>query len=160
MARERRPVFAGGKKVEYHFGKKDPHNKSFAEFIMSPQALKPTMQVAKAVERRAKQIAPRSGDGQRIPYADQFDLRVRPEGLVAGQYQNRRVVVELINRAGHAPSVEFGNWNVKEGAIDARTQLPIKRVRGRGHRTMLRAGTMYGDSGIMVSTSQLRGWGS
>lgn len=142
----RKVHFRPGHKTRYRM-----NNKSFGEFIMSPQAMKPTMQVAKAVKKRAEIIAPRSGDGERIPYADQFDLRVRPEGLVAGKYRNRRVVVELINRAGHAPSVEFGNWIDGEGG---------GRRRGRGHRTMLRAGTMYGDSGIMVNTSELRGWGS
>lgn len=138
----RKVRFRPGHKTRYRM-----NNKSFGEFIMSEQALKPTMQVAKAVQKRAETIAPRSGDGKRTPYADQFDLRVRPEGLVAGKYRNRRVVVELINRADHAPSVEFGNRGTEEGER-------------RGHRTMLRAGTMYGDSGIMVSTSGLRGWGS
>ena len=113
------------------------NNKSFGAFIMSDQAMKPTMKVARAIQRRAEGIAPRSEDGQRIPYADQFDLIPKPDGIVAGKYRNRRVAVEIINRAGHAPIVEFG------AALDSRKTQ-------RAHRTMLRAGTMYGDSGIMV----------
>lgn len=123
MARERRPVFAGGKKVEYHFGKKDPHNKSFEEFIMSPQALKPTMQVAKAIARRAKVNSPRSGDGDGVPYADSFEVKAKPKGIVADvRFRNRRVAVEVINTARHAPVIEFG---LRDGGAGSQ---PSRRV--------------------------------
>lgn len=100
---------------------------------MSPQALKPTAQVGRAIMRRAGHLAPRSGDGEGIPYADSFALKSKPQGIVAGKFQNRRVAVTIVNTARHGPVVEWGSH--AEGAPRP------------GRRVMLRAGLAYGDAG-------------
>lgn len=104
------------------------NNRSFGEFIMSPQALRPTVEVGHAIMRRAKAISPESHDGEGVPYKDSFKVRTKPTGIVAGKYQNRRVAVELINTAGHAPEVEWGIHN------------PDHNAPRSGNRVMLRAG--------------------
>lgn len=116
------------KRVEYRFGKSDPNNASFGAFIMSPQAMRPTVEVARSIQRRAVEISPESNDGKGVPYVDSFDVRPKPAGIIAGKYRNRRVAVEVINTAGHAPEVEFGVHDTDAGGPRA------------GHRVLLRAG--------------------
>lgn len=126
------------KRVEYRFGKSDPHNASFERFIMSEQAMKPTMQVGHAMKREMERNSPRSGDGRGKPYADSFVLRAKPEGIVAGKYQNRRVAITIGNTARHAPGIEYG------------VRKPPKGPPRPGRRVMLRAGTKFGDSSLIV----------
>lgn len=111
------------KRVRYRM-----NNKSFGQFIMSDQAMKPTVEVTKAMKRRAVAISPESHDGEGVPYKDSFVVKPKPRGLVAGKYRNRRVAVELVNTAGHAPQVEYGIHN------------PDNNEAREGERVMLRAG--------------------
>lgn len=120
------------------------NNKSFGQFIMSEQALKPTREVGRSIIRYARHISPRSGDGKGKPYADSFELRPKPEGLVAGKYKNRRVAVTIVNTAPHAPVVEYGSALGEEGKLRP------------GHRVMLRAGAVYGDAPGLVNQAR---WG-
>lgn len=105
---------------------------SFGAFIMSPQAAKPVGQISRSMSRRMRQTAPRSNDQDGPAYADSFDVRPVPGGLVAGKYRNRRVAFRVVNTTRHAPVVEFGRRSKGGG----------KRRRAR--RTMLRAGLRYG----------------
>lgn len=113
-------------------------NKSFGRFILSDQAMKPTMKVGRAMVREMERTSPRSGDGRGKPYADSFVLSAKPEGIVAGKYQNRRVAVTVGNTAPHAPGIEYG------------VHSPPKGPPRPGRRVMLRAGTKFGDSSLMV----------
>lgn len=114
-----------------------PNHVSFGQFIMSEQAMKPTMQVAQAMKRTMRATAPRSSDRRGRPYADSFAVRANWKGIVAGKYRNRRVAAKVINTAAHAPALEFGRdragWR----------QDPPRRV-------MLRAGLVYGDSNMQA----------
>ena len=114
---------------------------SFGQFIMSEQAMKPTMQVAQAMSRTMRATAPRSSDKRGQPYADSFAVRANWKGIVAGKYRNRRVAATIVNTADHAPALEFGR--------DYRNRLGKDR-RVEGRRVMLRAGLVYGDSNMQA----------
>lgn len=120
------------KRVRYKFGKKDPNHASFGAFMMSEQAMRPTRRVVRGMRRYAKSIAPRSGDGRGLPYADSFEIRPKKAGIVAGQYRNRRVAVELVNTAPHGAVVEYGRRDNPD--------QPPRRI-------LLRSGAVYGDVG-------------
>lgn len=112
---------------------------SFGQFIMSEQAMKPTMQVAQAMKRTMRATAPESHDNRGVPYKDSFAVRANWKGIVAGKYRNRRVAAKVINTAPHAPPLEFGR--------DYRNRIGKNR-RVEGRRVMLRAGLVYGDSNM------------
>ena len=113
---------------------------SFGQFIMSEQAMMPTMQVAQAIKGVMRQTAPHSSDRRGQPYADSFAVKTRPGGIVAGKYRNRRVAATIANTADHAPPIEFGRdragWR----------QDPPRRV-------MLKAGLKFGDTNKMATAA-------
>ena len=112
---------------------------SFGQFIMSEQAMMPTMQVAQAIKGVMRQTAPRSRDGRGHPYADSFVVKSKPGGIVAGKYRNRRVAATIVNTAGHAPTIEFGR---KDGKGEM-----------AGRRVMLKAGLMFGDTSAAMTAA-------
>ena len=113
---------------------------SFGQFMMSEQAMKPTMQVAHAMRRTMRATAPESHDNRGVPYKDSFAVRPNWKGIVAGKYRNRRVAAKVINTADHAPALEFGRdragWR----------QDPPRRV-------MLKAGLKFGDTNRVATAA-------
>ena len=96
----------------------EPNEAGWAKIAMSPDILDACVAEAKKGQAFAEGIAPRSGDGDGVPYADSFDV---VPAVTTAFRRGPRVTAFLFNDAPHAAAVEFGNKNRRAQRVLGRT---------------------------------------
>lgn len=84
--------------------KYNPDRAGVAEFLRSPQLARTTERVAESIAKTARANAPRSNDGEGVPYADGIVVERMENAGIRGD----RVGYEVIATGGHPTLVEWG----------------------------------------------------